>query len=206
MLLPTFFVSTSWHPDPVQVFGVTLRSPGLTKRTNSQLSRASRVAVRSGFAPLFLPSRFHSSGKSGRTCASFLSRSMSWASLLVFRGDGLPPWQPVQVRPTASLPSLSCSSVSVVPYLCIGSICPWQEMQPSSGGGVAVCWATAGGVGVVVAGFVWVGLDWPGNFVKPSLTANERVVINNAQIKRSTTASDREDMFVRSLIVCSLRL
>ena len=32
------------------------------KRTNSQLSRASNVLVRSGFAPVYLPSRCHSSG------------------------------------------------------------------------------------------------------------------------------------------------
>src|SRR6266576_3466662 len=138
MLRATFFVCVSWQPLLPHVFSATRMSPGLMKRTNSQLSRASNVLVRSGFAPVYLPFRFHSSGKRGCTWAARLTRSISPWSSLVFRGTGLPPWQVVQVRRKASLPSLSSfSRVAVGPYLCIGSICEWQEMQPSNLGAAA---------------------------------------------------------------------
>src|SRR6185503_4044778 len=103
------------------VFETTRRSPGLINRTNSQLSRANSVFDRSGFAPVYFPSRRHSFGNFGLTCAS----SFTFAT-------GFPPWHAVQLNPTASFPSLSLSSVSVVPYLCIGSINPWHDTHPST--------------------------------------------------------------------------
>src|SRR2546428_4767118 len=131
MLRATERLSESWHCEPLQVFEATRLSPGLMKRTNSQLSRSSRVFVLSGFAPVLLPSRFHSFGNRGCTWAARLTRSISFGSSVVFFGRGLPPWHAVQVRPTASLSPLICSSVSVAPYLCIGSIFAWHETQPS---------------------------------------------------------------------------
>ena len=142
MLRETLAASTAWHALDAQFVPATRRSPGLINLTYSRLSRSSRLLVRSGLAPVVLPSRFHSSGNRGCTCASLLTRSISFGSSVVFKAAGFPPWQAVQLSPNASLPSFSCSNVSVVPYLCIGSILPWHETQPSifGVGAVAGVW------------------------------------------------------------------
>jgi hypothetical protein len=56
MLLRAAATTGAWQPVEAQVSSATRKSPGLTKRTNSRLSAASRALVRSGLALEYFPS------------------------------------------------------------------------------------------------------------------------------------------------------
>src|SRR5262245_36490631 len=117
MLFSTAATSVGWHPVSPQVTRATRRSPGLTKRTKSQLSLSQSAWDSSGFAEL--AKRWVLCGS---TWAAFFWASYS-ASPAFFPagavGPASPPWQSVH-------PMLTDDSCMV-----LESVWVWQETQPA---------------------------------------------------------------------------
>src|ERR1044071_8522153 len=134
MLLRAAATSAVWQPVEEHVNSATRKSPGLMKRTNSRLSAASRALVRSGVALEYLPSLpAQRSGYFGATWAALITLSNSASprrrEASSSLGNGLPPWQAVQVKLIRSVPSSLSLPLRV---LCIGSLPAWQLRQPST--------------------------------------------------------------------------
>src|SRR4051794_6152885 len=96
--------SSTWQPDVPQLCAATRRSPGFTKRMNSELSFSHAVYARMGLAELLVLD---------------VSRGTTWAARLVFSYPAGPASHPASILICSSPPWQSVHPSLTVPVGCI---------------------------------------------------------------------------------------